>query len=29
MMPLAPGFALSMSPRGTRPCLGATWREVP
>jgi hypothetical protein len=29
MMPLAAGFATSLSPRGTRPYLGAAWREVP
>ena len=29
MMPLAPGFALSLSPGGTRPSLGSARREVP
>jgi hypothetical protein len=29
MMPLAPGFVTPLSPRGTRRCLGAAWREVP
>jgi hypothetical protein len=29
MMPLAPGFAASLSPRGTRRSLVAARREVP
>ncbi len=29
MRPLAAGFAASLSPRGTRRCLGAARREMP